>query len=191
MDGDTVLLEVVSENTVTAVAPRILVQALPKGRHMDTIVEKATELGATRIVPVHCSRSVVRISGQHADARVARWQRIAEGAAKQCGTPWTPVVDPVTDFGAAVARVCSSVSMSLIGTLSGSSLLLREVLQERWDGEGVALFVGPEGDFTPEEVALSERAGVVPVHFGTRVLRVETASLFGLSVLAYASVPLQ
>lgn len=162
-----------------------LIQALPKGQRMDWIVEKATELGASVILPIITERVVARLSEKQKTERRDRWQRIAASAAKQCQTNWIPEIGPVGNLSDAV-RSCSTVDLLLVGALTPDARPLRAVLREA-GGENprtVALLIGPEGDLTAAELAEAGRAGAVPVSFGSVVLRVETAALFGLSVLA-------
>ena len=166
--------------------PVTLVQALPKGRKMDLIVEKATELGVARIVPVITERAISRPTGKALGQKQARWERIVETAARQCGTGRVPAVLPIASYADAldVAQACE---LFLVGSLQPDAVSLRDALRPCRDTPpaSVALLVGPEGDLAPHEVELAVKAGGVGVSFGPLVLRVETAALFGLSVLAY------
>jgi 16S rRNA (uracil1498-N3)-methyltransferase len=166
-------------------APAItLIQAIPKGSHMDQIVEKATELGAAAIAPVVTDRTVRRPAAAHCE----RWARIALGAAKQCGTPWIPAIHPVRTLRETLASDTAKVGLLLVGSLEKDSLpvarVLRQCAAER-RCVSVGLIVGPEGDLTAEEYRDARDAGAVPVSFGSLVLRVETAAIFGLSVVRY------
>lgn len=179
-------LEILSEQPVQRPTPRILlVQALPKGGRMDWIIEKAVELGVSEIFPVITERVVARLDARQSVEKSERWRRVAISAAKQCGTAWVPAVRPVADFGAALRLV--QADLVLIGSLAPDARPLRAALRElaARPVRSVALLIGPEGDFTPGELQLAAAAGAVGVSFGTLVLRVETAALFGLSVLAY------
>jgi 16S rRNA (uracil1498-N3)-methyltransferase len=163
-----------------------LLQALPKGARIDWIVEKATELGAARIVPAVTSRVVGRLAKAEAPARVQRWHRLAVSAAKQCGSAWVPRIEEVADSESAI-RDGAGHDLFLVGSLQPDAEPFR-VVAERWrhaPPRRVALLIGPEGDLSPEEVSLARRHGAVPVSFGPMVFRVETAALFGLSVLMY------
>ena len=181
-----VVLEVVGK--VRAVQPAVyltLMQALPKGQRMDWIVEKATELGVSEILPVTTEHVVARLREGQKDARRERWQRIAQSAAKQCRTSWVPEVRPVCAFADALA-VCAKADLFLVGALTPEARLLRTVLEEaakKSHPRSLALLIGPEGDLSSAELAEAGRAGAVPVSFGPWVLRVDTAALFGLSVL--------
>lgn len=164
----------------------VLVQALPKGRGMDGIVEKATEIGVSEIRPVFTARTVGVPAENKRPDRLARWQRIAVSAAKQCGESRLPVVRPIESYNDAL-RAVAGVDLLLVGALTGETRPLRPVLRDAVDRgvESVALFVGPEGDLDPAELNEAMEAGALPVTFGSRVLRCETAAMFGLATLHY------
>lgn len=160
-----------------------LVQAIPKGGHMDQIVEKATELGAAVVQPILTERTVRRPDESKPD----RWLRVAIGAAKQCGTFWVPAIHPIRSFRDTIAGVCANCDLVLIGSLEANSMPVRQVLRATVADRRmrVGLLVGPEGDLTADEYRLAREAGAIPVSFGSLVLRVETAAIFGVSVLRY------
>lgn len=160
-----------------------LIQAIPKGNHMDQIVEKATELGTSAIVPVITDRTVRRPGASPHE----RWRRIAIGAAKQCGTPWVPEIGPVVSLAEALTGERASFDLWVVGSLESDSRPVKEVLRGCGDRTRIGFLVGPEGDLTPEEYAMARNAGAIPVSFGNLVLRVETAAIFGLSVIRYES----
>lgn len=167
-------------------APRIaitLLQAIPKGTRMDWIVEKATELGVSRIVPLLTERVVQRFDAGQRRTKAQRWQRIALSAARQCRTPIVPEVLDVTDLAGALA-LCRGAAPFLVGSLQPSARPLKEALRAKPAGRA-ALLIGPEGDLTEAELGTAIEAGAEPVSFGSLVLRVETAALYGLSVVAY------
>jgi 16S rRNA (uracil1498-N3)-methyltransferase len=163
-----------------------LIQAVPKAQKMDWIIQKATEIGVWGILPVMTDRGVVKLEDARADKRTERWQRIAVEAAKQCRTAWIPKVHPVcllTD----VLNGELSLDCLLMGSLEEDAVPLRVCLGKlkAHPPKSVGLMIGPEGDFSPRECALARQAGAMPVSYGSRVLRVETASIFGLCVLSY------
>ncbi|MBA4386400.1 MAG: 16S rRNA methyltransferase [Verrucomicrobia bacterium] len=164
----------------------VLIQAIPKGSKMDMIVEKAVELGVSAIWPVMTERTIVRLNSDEARRnRSERWQRLALSASRQCGTSWIPDVEPVADIGDAFAR-CDGFDLFLSGSLEKDAIPLREVLSRRTGAapRRIGLLIGPEGDLTSAELAAARNAGAIPVSFGSLVLRVDTAAIFGLSVLA-------
>lgn len=178
----------VRERRVRDVSPVLysLIQAVPKGSRMDWIVEKATELGAWSVTPVMTRRGVVRLEGERAVERQRRWQRIGVEAANQCRTSWIPRIEPVVGLEAWLSQPMPCDSL-LVGSLASPRVPFDEAIRavREKGAKNVALIIGPEGDLTEEELAAARGAGAIPVGFGERVLRVETAALYGLSVMAY------
>jgi 16S rRNA (uracil1498-N3)-methyltransferase len=159
-----------------------LAQGLPEGStKMDWIVEKAVELGVTGIVPLAAQRSVVRLSGERADKRLAHWQAVVVSASEQCGRNRLAGVAPVQDFNRWIAAPSPDVTRILLSPRAEASLAAwARVTPAR----AVCLLVGPEGGFsTPEEDA-ALAAGALPLSMGPRVLRTETAGLAALAILA-------
>jgi 16S rRNA (uracil1498-N3)-methyltransferase len=161
-------------------------QAIPKGKNMDLIVEKATELGAAAIAPLLSERTVVRTDEREALTKRDKWQRVAVEAAKQCGQNWVPkVLTPQTpkDF----FQSGDKFDLMLIASLQSDSLAVKQVLAEVGAKKlkRVLVLVGPEGDFTPAEVNLAKTAGCRPITLGPIILRTETAAIYCLSVLSH------
>jgi 16S rRNA (uracil1498-N3)-methyltransferase len=166
-----------------------LAQAIPKGKNMDLIVQKAVELGAAKIAPIISDRTIVHLQDKEAVQKQAKWQQVAIEAAKQCGQNWLPTVEiprKLSDFldGAA------PLQLRLIGSLQSDALHLKRVLAE-YESEhefrptSVLMCIGPEGDFTPAELNLARSHGCRPITLGPIILRVETAAIYCLSVLSY------
>ena len=156
-----------------------LAQAIPKGKNMDLIVQKAVELGAAKIAPIISDRTIVHLQDKEAVQKQAKWQQVAIEAAKQCGQNWLPTVEiprKLSDFldGAA------PLQLRLIGSLQSDALHLKRVLAE-YESEhefrptSVLMCIGPEGDFTPAELNLARSHGCRPITLGPIILRVETA----------------
>lgn len=166
-----------------------LVQALLRETKMDFVFQKATELGATKILPLSTEHGVVRLKTEQLAGKIERWRTIVLNAAKQCGTCWLPEVDAVAGLGQA-ASVMASHELVLMGALTNDARPLKEVLAapESRKAKSVAILVGPEGDFSPEETRTFLQVGAVPVSFGPRTLRAETAALYALSILSYEFV---
>ena len=168
----------------------VLFACVTKGSRWDWTIEKAVELGASRIVPVLSDRCIVRLPAAERAAKADRWRRIAADAARQSDAVWLPEVMEAVDFKDALPLVkrCGRV---FVGALCDPppAPIWNEVASVRSDGVPTAplgVFVGPEGDFAPDELrTLLEVA--TPVSFGPTILRAETAAIFGLSVLAAAS----
>jgi len=166
-----------------------LLQALPKGKLIESIVQKATELGAARIVPLLTERVVSRPDQRDAARRAEKLQAIAIESMKQCGTPWLPRVEPAVPLAECIARQ-EPFEMSAVASLQPGSLHPREIFhaffqQHRRLPRSIALWIGPEGDFTPGEIADIQRAGALPITLGPLVLRSETAAVYCLSVFRY------
>jgi 16S rRNA (uracil1498-N3)-methyltransferase len=179
--------------TLSAIAPVVLhpkpacaltlFACVSKGKHMDWTIEKAVELGVARIVPVVSARTIVRIESEDRDAKADRWMRIAEEAARQCGSAWLPEILPPCSFKESLARV-KTTTPTFVAALTPTAKPLRECLaQGQLPPAQAGWFVGPEGDFTPEELAQLLEAGAIPVSLGKSVLRTETACLYGLCAL--------
>lgn len=164
-------------------------QALPKGQFMDAIVRKATEIGAARIAPLESERTQVHLEGDRSDKKIEKWQTAALEAAKQCGNPFVPEVLPVQN-AAAFMEAARGYDLKLIASLQPGAKSLKAVLAAFRTAQNrvpkkVLWLIGPEGDFTPAEMSLSQSAGFEPVTLGPLVLRCETAAAYALSILSY------
>src|SRR5256885_13209103 len=164
-------------------------QAIPKGKNMDLIVQKAVEIGAAEIAPIISDRTVVRLDEESAASKQSKWQTIAIEAAKQCGQNWLPQVHSPQTM-AQYFENRRHFDLQLIGSLQSDAVHLKQILAEysaehRDRPASVLMLVGPEGDFTPAELSLARSHGCRPITLGPIVLRVETASIYCLSVLSY------
>lgn len=155
-----------------------LLQAVPKPERWELVLQKAVELGATAIRPVLSGRTEYKPNPKKAE----RWEKIVLNAAQQCEVRWLPKLYPAATFDR-ILPLLAEFDLVLVGSLYGGARPFREIPLA--GKKKVALLIGPEGDFTPDEVEAAIRAGAVPVSFGSRILRTETAAIFGLSVLAY------
>ena len=164
-------------------------QALPKGALMDAIVRKATEIGATRIVPLESERTQVHLDSDRSDRKIDKWQTAALEAAKQCGNPFLPEITPLQKAGAFMEQA-KGYDLKLIASLQPGAKSLKTVLSAFRTANNrapakVLRLIGPEGDFTPAEMSISRSAGFEPITLGPLVLRCETAATYALSVLSY------
>ena len=160
-----------------------LVQSILKGHKMDLVVEKATELGVDVIAPVISTFTVARIPKAKQAERVSRWQRIAHAAAKQSGSLPPEILLPQSF--SAVLRSMPDQSQKIVFSEHERSLHLRAFAQTVPDCEAVAILVGPEGGFAPEEVEQARAAGFTSVSLGASVLRAETASLSAVALCQF------
>ena len=184
--GSKAKLKISSTSTTPAPPCAItLAQAVPKGKNMDLIVQKAVELGAARIVPLLSARTVVQIDSGDATKKKEKWSAIALEACKQCGQNRLPeVAEPMTPK--AFAERLEKGDLHLIASLQPDARPLKTVLKEHGKTPNqVTIFVGPEGDFTPAEIALAKSHGCQPITLGPIILRTETAAIYCLSVLAH------
>jgi len=182
-----VTLKMVQQSTKPK--PRValtLVQALTREQRLDFILQKATELGATTIVPVLTEHAIARIRPGEEEARHHRWQRIVLNAAKQCGAVWMPDVQPLVKMQTFL-ETSPRYDLFLVGSLAIDSKPLREVIRLSRERErtNIAFLIGPEGDLTVREDSAARNAGAIPVSLGDLTLRAETAAIFALSVMKY------
>lgn len=165
-----------------------LFQGLPKADKMELIVQKTVELGVHRIVPVAAKRCVVKLDEKKAKSRTARWQAIAEAAAKQSKRRVVPKVTEAVSFAEAV-RMASEMDVRLIPyELAEGMERTREIMERLGENQDIAVFIGPEGGFDDSEVRLAMENGIEPVTLGKRILRTETA---GLTVMAWMMYQLE
>jgi 16S rRNA (uracil1498-N3)-methyltransferase len=159
-------------------------QAVPKGKNMELIIEKATELGAAAIAPLLSERTVIRGSEDEHVRKQHKWQRVAVEACKQCGQNWLPKVH-VPRSPKAFFEAGERYDLMLIASLQADAQPLKKVLAEFGAKRpaSVLILIGPEGDFTPAELALAKSHGCRPITLGPIILRTETAALYCLSVL--------
>ena len=166
-----------------------LFACVTKGSRWDWTIEKATELGVTRIVPVISERTIVRIAAGEREAKRERWTRIAEDAARQSDARWIPEVLAPVSFRESLALV--EETDCFVGALTSPPPrpILAEFESFRGEcvakGGGVSVYVGPEGDFTPDELAELLKVAR-PVSLGPTVLRAETAAVFAVGAIAAA-----
>jgi 16S rRNA (uracil1498-N3)-methyltransferase len=179
-------LKIEERRAVTAVArPHVtLIQALAKGDKLDYVVQKATELGVGRLIPVTTARAVARLEAGRSLSRRARWQKIAREAARQSGRLDVPEVEAVTSLSTALSASAKE-ALKLFLWEGARQTTLRSSLPHE-PPQQIVIAIGPEGGFTVAEVEAARAAGFVAVGLGPRILRAETASLAALAILGYA-----
>ncbi|MDD5408794.1 MAG: RsmE family RNA methyltransferase [Candidatus Omnitrophica bacterium] len=157
--------------------------AIPKKVKMDDIVDKLTQLGVECIIPLETERVIVRLDKQKKIQRFQRWEKIALSAAKQSQGNKLTVIKPVAALKDLLLSV-DDFDLKLMPTLEGKRKSLKDALsRERGNIKKIIVLIGPEGDFTPQEVVLAIRAGFLPVSLGERVLRVDTAAIAAASFI--------
>jgi len=160
-----------------------LIQCLAKGEKLDLVVQKATELGVTRIMPVTSQRSIPQLEAMRAIGRRARWQKISREAARQCGRTDVPTIEAVTPLATAMHSISKDAFRLLLWEGARGTSLKGLLPTER--PHEIAVAIGPEGGFAPAEVEAAKAAGFVPSGLGPRILRTETAALTILSILQF------
>lgn len=180
--------QVVSREYVNRESPFkiVLVQGIAKGEKMDTIIQKAVEIGVNSIQPVLTEHTVVQLDGPKVLKKTERWQTIAREACKQCRRNHVPQVLPVQDYTSFLSTLQGKPALMLYEYEHQNTLkrFLKEqtdlALQQPW-----YLIVGPEGGFSDREAAMSREAGVQLLSLGPRILRTETAGLVAAGIILY------
>lgn len=166
-----------------------LFQGLPKSDKMELIIQKAVELGVYEIVPTATRRAVVKLDKKKEESKRKRWQGIAESAAKQSKRNLIPQVTQVMSFREAV-EYAAGLDVKLVPyELAEGMDAARQVIGSIKPGQSVAVFIGPEGGFAPEEIDYAVEHGFRPITLGRRILRTETAGMTVLSILMYHLEP--
>ncbi len=158
-----------------------LYQAIPKKTKMDFIVEKTVELGVAKLVPVITDRTIPEI--KDFSRKIERWSRIAMASSKQCGRRVLPVIADVLDFNSALID-SKQKELTIFASLDKESRSLKDILKGL-TLKSVAVFVGPEGDFSPREASLAKENGLKICSLGNLILKSETAAIYILSCLSY------
>ncbi len=187
-DCDKVRLTLVEKRFQPAPPCRItLVQAVPKGKIMEAIIQKATELGVSRIVPLLSERVIPQLEDEAGAHKTEKWQLAAIEAIKQCGSAWLPEIESPLTLNQFLARA-ESPEMSLVASLQSGSRPARDYFRAFHAEQGrmpksVSVWIGPEGDLTPTETELIKASGGLPITLGRLILRTETAAIYCLSIL--------
>lgn len=161
-----------------------LAQGLAKGEKMDLIVQKAVELGVYGIIPVITEHAVVRYDAAKQADKVARWQRIAREAAKQCRRNYVPQVYPIAGLEAVVTHPEFAAATKIMLYEGQASQGIKQVLTEK-ASQAYIIMIGPEGGFSPAEVELCQKHNGKVVTMGPRIMRTETAAIAALATVMY------
>ncbi len=165
-------------------------QAIPKGKNMDLIIQKATELGAGRIVPLISDRTVVQLDEKEADKKREKWQRVAIEACKQCGQNWLPEITTPVSVDQFTKSAEKADPFRLVAAIDPVSRSLKCILADWAEShdsrpDSATVMIGPEGDFTPAEISTARSAGFQPMTLGPIILRSETAAIYAISVVGH------
>lgn len=161
-----------------------LCMAYPKGDKLETVIQKAVELGCDRIIPFESSRCIKRPKAEKAEKQTARLQRIAEEAAKQCGRARIPTVGAPISFKQMLAET-QKCDLSLLCYENEDGKTIKDALKNAGKVKSISIIVGAEGGFSTDEVMEATNANCLSVSLGNRILRCETAPLFALAAISY------
>lgn len=162
-------------------------QGLPKADKMELIIQKSTELGASRFVPVALNRCIVKLSGKDAQKKIERWQKISEVAAKQCGRDLIPKIENIENIEE-VKKQISDFDLFFVAYEQEKDVYLKQVLQEVDKSKEkirIAFLIGPEGGLEEKEIEQMKNAGAKIISLGNRILRTETVALSVTSIIMY------
>lgn len=169
-----------------------LLQALVKSKAWDTILQKATELGTHRIAPLAAARSVRVFSPADAARKLSGWRSTMIEAAKQCGTPWLPTIETPVTPGEWLKKssIHGRPELLLLCSLESNARRIGTVFSDflqryRRQPKTIAIAIGPEGDFSPEELQQFRSSGAIPITLGRLVLRADTAAIAGIAVIQH------
>ena len=187
---DTVILSVSLKNfTPPPPCPVTLLVAVPKGKIIEDIVQKSVELGVRRIVSLLTERVATHLDAEAAADKREKWQQVAIEAIKQCGAVWLPKIETPMTIGQFLVRP-ERFDLSLVGSLQAERRHPRDCFEEFQTKNGrrpqnAVVWIGPEGDFTLDELKAIQNSGALPITLGPLTLRVETAAVYCLSILNY------
>lgn len=190
IEEDRVVCEIrfVKEDGVELPVRVYLFQGLPKADKMELVIQKAVELGVYEIIPVETGRSVVKLDAKKALQKTARWQSIAEAAAKQSRRRIIPKVAAPVSFEQALTRA-EAMDVKLIPyELAEGMEHTKQIFSNLEEGKDIAVFIGPEGGFEEKEIIRAKEYGIQPITLGKRILRTETA---GFTVMAWIMYQLE
>ena len=183
IENNFVIFEVLAKRENDS-EPKLIVrlfQCVPKGEKLDFIVQKATELGVSEIIPVISKRCVSRPDEKKQGGKILRLQKIAEQAAKQSGRGKIPLVSEFTSFNDSL-KLYNDENLGIIFYENGG-VRLNEILNNKGGLKAADIFIGSEGGFETEEVSAAEKAGIIKATLGKMILRTETAPVAALSIL--------
>lgn len=178
-EQDFAIAEIIEEDFQNTELPVkiYLFQGLPKGDKMELIIQKAVELGVHKIIPVEMNRCVVKLDGKKKASKTARWQAIAESAAKQSKRTLVPEIEVPVSYGEALKKA-SDLNLLLVPYESKKGMeATKEALSLMKKGSSVGILIGPEGGFEESEVEKAFSAGGKVISLGSRILRTETAAI--------------
>ena len=184
---DEILLTIrfIKESNVELPSKIYLFQGLPKSDKMELIIQKTCELGIYEIIPVEMKRCIVKLDKKKMESKIKRWQTIATTAAKQSQRNIIPEVKEVVTFKQAIEMVKELDVKLLPYELASDMQATRDIFTKIEKGQSIAIFIGPEGGFSEEEIEIAKSENITPITLGKRILRTETAGIATLAMLMY------
>ncbi|MFC1559566.1 16S rRNA (uracil(1498)-N(3))-methyltransferase [Candidatus Margulisiibacteriota bacterium] len=186
MEKNTIMAELIAEKHPKS-EPKVKVtiaHGIPKNPKMELVVQKATELGALRIIPIKAERSVVKIQQDKEESKINRWQKIAKEAAEQSGRLIIPFVEEIMDFKDIFMHK-KDYDLCIMLWEMEKERTLKKVLQDHKNLNHLLVLIGPEGGFSHDEAALAKKEGFLTTTLGNRIIRTETAAISALSMIHY------
>lgn len=159
-----------------------LYQGLPKAEKMELIIQKSIELGIDEIVPINTDRTIVKLAGKE-DKKLARWNKIAESAAKQSRRGKVPKVRSIINFSQAIQQA-SQNNLNIIPYEKEEKNSIKNIIKD-FNGKSIGIFIGPEGGFSKKEIEIAIENNIKPITLGKRILRTETAGFITTAILLY------
>ncbi|WP_349290096.1 16S rRNA (uracil(1498)-N(3))-methyltransferase [Thermoanaerobacterium thermosaccharolyticum] len=186
IENSSVILKIIEEYNQVVESPIniTLYQGLPKSDKMDLIIQKCTEIGIKKIVPVETEFSTIKIKEKNIYNKINRWKKISLEASKQSGRSIVPDVLVPVGFKDALESL-NEFDLCLIPYEKETNMRLKDVLKKNFDAKNVCVFIGPEGGFSENEIMAAIEYGAIPVTLGPRILRTETAGIVTSSIILY------
>ncbi|AGB18796.1 16S rRNA methyltransferase [Thermoanaerobacterium thermosaccharolyticum] len=186
IENSSVILKIIEEYNQVVESPIniTLYQGLPKSDKMDLIIQKCTEIGIKKIVPVETEFSTIKIKEKNIYNKINRWKKISLEASKQSGRSIVPDVLVPVGFKDALESL-NEFDLCLIPYEKETNMRLKDVLKKNFDAKNICVFIGPEGGFSENEIMAAIEYGAIPVTLGPRILRTETAGIVTSSIILY------
>ncbi|MEG6569035.1 16S rRNA (uracil(1498)-N(3))-methyltransferase [Thermoanaerobacterium thermosaccharolyticum] len=186
IENSSVILKIIEEYNQVVESPIniTLYQGLPKSDKMDLIIQKCTEIGIKKIIPVETEFSTIKIKEKNIYNKINRWKKISLEASKQSGRSIVPDVLVPVGFKDALESL-NEFDLCLIPYEKETNMRLKDVLKKNFDAKNICVFIGPEGGFSENEIMAAIEYGAIPVTLGPRILRTETAGIVTSSIILY------
>ncbi|MCP2240585.1 16S rRNA (uracil(1498)-N(3))-methyltransferase [Thermoanaerobacterium thermosaccharolyticum] len=186
IENSSVILKIIEEYNQVVESPIniTLYQGLPKSDKMDLIIQKCTEIGIKKIVPVETEFSTIKIKEKNIYNKINRWKKISLEASKQSGRSIVPDVLVPVGFKDALESL-NEFDLCLIPYEKETNMRLKDVLKKNFNAKNICVFIGPEGGFSENEIMAAIEYGAIPVTLGPRILRTETAGIVTSSIILY------